>query len=98
MSVTEDIFGSLKEQLAGDAVLYLNIKVIPKAQRTECVEKMIGPDGEAIFKVKVAAVPEKGKANMELCAYLAQQFGLPKSQVSVVQGQTSQRKVVKLTT
>lgn len=91
-------FETYKRQLIRESVLYLNIKVIPKAQRTEFVELMIGPDEEEIIKVKLAAVPEKGKANAALCEYFANVFGLSKSQVAVVRGQTSQRKVLKLTT
>jgi uncharacterized protein (TIGR00251 family) len=94
----KNIFSDLITQLQQDALLYLNIKVIPKAQRTELVELLQGAEGEQIFKVKVAAVPEKGKANKELCEYFAKQFGVAKSQVSVVRGQTSQRKVMKIVT
>lgn len=89
---------SLKHKLYKNKVLYLNIKVIPKAQRTEFVELLVGPEGEEILKVKVAAIPEKGKANKALCEYFANTLGTPKSHVSVVQGQTSQRKVIKVTT
>ena len=89
-------FEDLQRQLLRDGVLYVNVKVIPKAQRTEAVEVLEGADDELVLKVKVAAVPEKGKANKALCEYLAGEFGVPKSAVAVVQGQTSQRKVVKM--
>ena len=77
-------------------VLYLNIKVIPKAPKTELVEIMKDPDGEEVWKIKVAAVPEKGKANHELCCFLARHFNVPRSAVSVSLGARSQRKVVKI--
>jgi len=86
----------LNQLVKGGKVEYLNIKVLPKAQRTEAVEILEGAEGELVLKVKVAAVPEKGKANQELCRYLAKELGLSKSQVEVVQGQTSQRKVLKI--
>ena len=89
-------FENRKALLDKESTIYLNIKVIPKAQRTEAVEVLEGPDGEQVLKIKLAAVPEKGKANKLLCEYLAVQFDLPKSSVSVSQGETSQRKVVKL--
>jgi|CXWL01.1.fsa_nt_gi uncharacterized protein (TIGR00251 family) len=91
-----EIFESFRNQLEADGLLYLNVKVIPKAQKTEAVEILVGPEGEQILKIKVAAVPEKGKANKALCDYLAKIFGVSKSLVSVSQGQTSQRKVVKI--
>jgi uncharacterized protein (TIGR00251 family) len=48
------------------------------------------------LKVKVAAVPEKGKANDELCEVLAKHFGVPKGGVEVISGQTSTRKRVRI--
>ena len=86
-----------RDLLQRDGILYLNIKVIPKASRTEFVELMEGPEGGEVLKIKVAAVPEKGKANAELCRFLAGEFGVRKSGVSVVSGKMSQRKVVKIT-
>jgi len=70
--------------------LRLSVKVIPKSSRTELVE--VQPDGT--WRIKVAAVPEKGKANDELCAFLAREFDVPRSRVEVVAGHTSQRKQV----
>lgn len=89
-------FHSARELLYSEDVLYLNIKVIPKAQKTSFVELMEGTEGEQILKVKVAAVPEKSKANKALCDFLAKELGVLKRQVSVVRGQTSQRKVIKI--
>jgi hypothetical protein len=44
------------------------------------------------MKVKVAAAPEKGKANEELRDLLADWFGVPKNHVDLMHGETSQRK------
>ncbi|MDP2691857.1 MAG: DUF167 domain-containing protein [bacterium] len=88
-------FDSYRHDLAQEGMVYLNVKVIPKAQKTELAGVLIGAEGEEVLKIKVVAVPEKGKANKALCDYLAKVFGVSKSQVSVVRGQTSQRKVVK---
>ena len=70
--------------------LRLNIKVVPKSSRNEIVE--VQSDGT--LRIKIAAAPEKGKANAELCDFLAQQFGVPRSRVEVVAGHASQRKQV----
>ena len=48
------------------------------------------------MKVKVAAVPEDGKANKELCLFLARHHGVPQANVSVISGATSQRKIVRV--
>lgn len=67
------------------------VKVIPKASRTELVGRM----ADGTWKVKVAAAPEKGKANAELCGFLAGLLGVPKSAVEVVSGATSHLKRVR---
>jgi uncharacterized protein (TIGR00251 family) len=68
----------------------ITVKVTPKSSRTELVGKL--PDGT--WKIKVAAAPEKGKANRALCAFLADHFGVPQSRVSIVSGETSHLKRV----
>jgi uncharacterized protein (TIGR00251 family) len=70
--------------------LRLSVKVVPKSSRNEVVE--VQPDGT--WRIKVAAAPEKGKANAELCDFLAKEFGVARSKVEVVAGHTSQRKQV----
>ena len=50
----------------------LNIKVIPRAAKTE----MAGEMADGTLKVRVKAVPEEGKANDELCHFLARHYGV----------------------
>ena len=69
----------------------LAIKAIPNAPRSE----VVGWLGEAL-KVKVHAPPVEGKANEELCAFLAEKLGLPKRAVSVLRGDTSRQKSVRI--
>ena len=64
------------------------MKVIPKSSKTELVGYL--PDGT--WKVKVAAAPEKGKANRALCDFLANHLGVAKSKVHIVSGETAQLK------
>ena len=70
----------------------IRVKVIPKTSRTEFVGLL--PDGT--WKVKVAAPPEKGKANRALCEFIAQRLGVAKSRVQVVAGETSQFKRIRV--
>lgn len=65
------------------------IKVIPKASRSECVEWQNDE-----LKIRLAAVPNKGEANTELICYLADLFGIGKSNIQLVQGETSRHKRV----
>ncbi len=48
------------------------------------------------LKVRVAAVPEKGKANDELRIVLARQYGVPVANVTIAAGAASTRKTVRI--
>lgn len=69
----------------------LRVKVVPGASRSE----VVGLLGAAV-KVRVAAPPEGGQANREVCALLADRLGLPLAQVTVVAGPASPVKVIGL--
>ncbi len=69
----------------------LRVKVVPGASRAE----VVGLLGAAV-KVRVAAPPEGGQANREVCALLADRLGLPLAQVTVVSGPASPNKVIGL--
>ena len=51
--------------------------------------------GDAV-KVRVRCAPVDGKANKELVETLADEFGLPKSRVSFVSGETGRQKRILL--
>ena len=68
------------------------VKVIPKSSRTG----LAGQLADGTWKVKIAAAPEKGKANRELCSFLADHFGVPRSRVRIVSGETSHLKRVRI--
>lgn len=70
----------------------IKVKVVPRSARSEVAGLM--PDGS--LKVKVAAVPEKGKANEELRAVLARHYGVPPRDVEVIAGAASTRKLVRI--
>jgi hypothetical protein len=70
----------------------IRIKVVPKSSKTELAG--ILPDGT--WKVKVAAAPEKGKANRALVAFLAEHLGVAKSRIRIVSGETSQLKRIQV--
>jgi len=70
----------------------LRVKVVPKSSRNE----ILGPMADGTLKVRIAAAPEKGKANAELCAFLARHYGVPRSAVTILSGGTSPRKLVRI--
>ncbi len=65
------------------------VNVIARA-RTESVEKL----GAGMYKVRVRAVAERGKANDAVTAVLAAYFGVPRRAVRIVAGRTTSRKMV----
>ncbi len=70
----------------------ITVKVSPRAKRTEFAEVL--EDGT--LKIKVAAAPEDGAANAGLIAFLAEAFNIPASQIEIVVGQTSEKKLISL--
>ena len=51
---------------------------------------------DGMLKVKVAAPPQKGKANQCLLRFLAKTLGLKKNAVSIISGQTSPVKQIRI--
>ena len=70
----------------------VRIKVIPRSPRTEFAGQM----ADGTLKVRVAAPPEKGKANDALCAFLAGHYGVACDRVTVISGQTAALKLVRI--
>ncbi len=72
--------------------MILRIKVIPRSPRTEIAGEM----ADGTLKVRIAAPPEKGKANEALCVFLASHFGVPRESVAIVSGQSAALKLVRI--
>ena len=69
----------------------LAIKAIPNAPRTE----IVGWLGDAL-KIKVHAPPVEGRANDALCAFLAEHLGVPRRAITVLRGDTSRQKLIRI--
>jgi uncharacterized protein (TIGR00251 family) len=69
----------------------LDISVSPNARRTAA-------DGlhDGALRVRLAAPPVDGKANAQLLGWLADELGCPKRAVTLLRGDTSRRKQVRL--
>lgn len=70
----------------------LKIKVVPGAAGN-AIAGWLGAE----LKVRVAAPPERGRANRAVIELIARALGLPKSQVTILAGETSPRKTVEIT-
>ena len=51
-------------------------------------------DGTALLRLRVSAVPDKGKANAAAVALLAKALGVSKSSIRVTSGETSRMKTL----
>ena len=67
------------------------VKVVPGSSRTAVCGLL-----EDMLKVKVAAAPERGKANRRLIEHLAKQLAVKKGSIEIISGQTSPVKQVRI--
>ncbi|QQR37720.1 DUF167 domain-containing protein [Devosia oryziradicis] len=74
--------------------LSLFVRVTPNGGRDAIEGVETRDDGTAVLRVRVSAVPDKGKANAAVVASLARALGVPKSAVSVVSGETARMKTL----
>ncbi|CAH0532594.1 hypothetical protein VST7929_00433 [Vibrio stylophorae] len=77
-------------QSNGDWLIPLYIQ--PKASR----DAIMGMHGDEL-KIAITAPPIDGKANAHLVKYLAKQFGVAKSKVTVEKGELGRHKRVRIT-
>ena len=75
--------------MSGEVVLDLHVQ--PGAKRTE----VAGTHGDRL-KIRLAAPPVDGAANDELVRFLAEAFGVPRRNVTIVTGATARRKRVRV--
>jgi uncharacterized protein (TIGR00251 family) len=67
--------------------LVLRVRVSPGASKNDVQDVR---EGE--LRLRVAAAPEKGRANRELTSYVARLLGVPRSTVVLVAGASSRHK------
>jgi len=69
----------------------LRLRVSPGSGSSQ----IVGRYGDA-WKVRVAAAPERGRANDAVCRLLADTLGLPRAGVTLLEGHAAREKVVEL--
>jgi len=74
----------------------IRVLAVPNARAGEVIGWEDDPRAGRVLRVKVAAPPVEGKANVALREVLAKHFGLAKSQVVLAKGSTSRVKVFTL--
>jgi uncharacterized protein len=80
----------LKIETISDGVVF-TAKVVPGSSKTALAGLYDG-----MVKIKIAAAPEKGKANECLVEFLSKQLGIPKKYVTVTSGTISPVKKIQV--
>ena len=71
--------------------MVFSVKVVPRSSKTAMAGILGG-----MLKIKLAAAPEKGKANQSLVEFLADTLGVKKTAIKITSGHTSQIKTVQI--
>ena len=75
-----------------DNAITIEVRVVPRASRSEIVGVHDGA-----LKVRIASPPVDGAANAELIKLFSKKFGVSKSDIIIVGGETSKSKRIKIT-
>jgi hypothetical protein len=75
---------------------YLRIKVTPKSAKNCITEILDDKENGETYKIKIAAPPEKGKANETLIKFLSKELSIPTEKISIISGKTEHLKLVKI--
>jgi uncharacterized protein YggU (UPF0235/DUF167 family) len=79
-----------------DQVTRFVVRLTPKAGRDRIDGWASAADGTRLLKARVAAAPERGKANAALIALLAKALDVPASAMAIASGKTARIKHVVL--
>lgn len=72
--------------------MIIEVKVIAPAKQN----LIKTTDIDKCYKVYLTKAPQKGQANKKLLSFLADYFNLPKSNISILKGEYSKRKIIKV--
>jgi uncharacterized protein (TIGR00251 family) len=77
----------------GDCLV--TIHVMPNAPQTKA-DGLYGEVGQQALRVRLHALPIDGKANAALVKWLAKELGIAQREITLLRGQTSRRKQLKV--
>jgi uncharacterized protein (TIGR00251 family) len=69
----------------------LTVRIQPRASKNE-----IAAQGDGSIKIRLTAPPVDGAANEALVKFLANELGVPRSQVEIVSGHTAKNKILRI--
>ena len=79
------------ESSENDGAVSFNVRVVPRASKSE----IVGEHGGNL-RVRISAPPVDGAANEELVRVLAKYFGVAKSEVEIRSGLSSKAKRIRI--
>jgi uncharacterized protein (TIGR00251 family) len=74
-----------------DNAILLSVYIQPNAKETV----IVGLHNDRL-KIKIAAPPTDGKANKILCNFIAKQFSVPSARVTILRGENTRMKLLKI--
>ena len=74
----------------------LKVKLTPNAKQNAIMGWETDEHRDAILKVSVTAIPEKGKANAALIKLLSKTYKIPKSSIKITKGDTNRLKTLEI--
>ena len=74
----------------------ITVKLTPGAKKNEVGDSETDAAGARFLRVSVTDAPEKGKSNAALIKLLSKHWGVPKSAIKLVRGETSRVKVIEV--
>ena len=78
----------------GSDGLSLFLRVTPNAGKDAMEGVETRDDGTVVLRIRVKAVPDKGKANAAVVTLLAKALGVPKTAITLTSGDTSRFKTL----
>ena len=86
------LFDELKSRFMLNGTLTFTVRIRTSAEWSAFREIM----SDGALKIDLAAVPEEGKANEELVRFLAKEFQVSRSAITIVSGLSSRTKIVRV--
>jgi uncharacterized protein len=74
----------------------ITVQLTPKASKNAIPGWRKDAEGQDMLKVSVTAAPEKGKANQALIRLLSKEWGIPKSSIRIIRGDTDRIKIIEV--
>lgn len=74
----------------------IKIKVTPNSKNMGIIKEKNKGKNEEIWKIKIDAPAEKGKANKRLIEILSDYFKIPKNKIKIIKGRKSRNKIIEI--